>query len=437
MGPDEKRATVDAWLDGTRSWSGTSRVLPVAATLPYDHPNTWLAVPVNGLTHTSPMAPVAPSGRPDPDAVPDESMTAGEGAQPGVHDWARDPGSLTSWVDQFLRENRGLCGGLATDGLTKLPNPRALALAEQLLAPAEYSIGVLLIDLDHFHNYNGRYGYRAGDECLQDVATALAGSLRTGAQVFRAGGQEFVALLPGADATATHAAGERLRQAVEALGIDHQGTSAGIVTATIGAALAEDATDLAGAGQRAAVAAHQAKVRGERNRAHVPDPRSTGHRSGQEATLLESRVAFCAELTRARYEDAEWLAYLDLNHLGRINKTLGFLAGDHLVTETGRRLAQQAGNHRAARAGGGAFLVGLGPGSEEEAVASAGRLLAALGRTIPLPDAGNSQMASVTASAGLARLHPGEDPGEAVERAHQAFILARKAGTNQVRIDPT
>jgi diguanylate cyclase (GGDEF)-like protein len=57
---------------------------------------------------------------------------------------------------------------------------------------------VIFADLDRFSEYNHHYGDTAGDHALTTVAAQLLAGLGDGDQVFRKGGEEFVALLPGA-----------------------------------------------------------------------------------------------------------------------------------------------------------------------------------------------------------------------------------------------
>jgi diguanylate cyclase (GGDEF)-like protein len=190
---------------------------------------------------------------------------------PEVQDWARDRSSMVSWLADLRGENHRLWAESRTDALTGLPNPRALAEAEQLLADAQYPVAVLFLDLDEFGDYNHRYGDSAGDRCLASVATALAAGLRDQDQVFRKGGEEFVALLPGVDTPTALAAGERLRAAVHALAIEHTGTGPGVLTVTVGVATTGPATDPVTARERAAAVVYAAKVGAERNRVHPTD----------------------------------------------------------------------------------------------------------------------------------------------------------------------
>jgi diguanylate cyclase (GGDEF)-like protein len=99
-------------------------------------------------------------------------------------------------------------------------------------------VSVLMLDVDHFKLYNDRYGHPAGDECLRQVAHAVSGCLRTaGDFVARYGGEEFVAVLPNATPDIALRAAERVRQAVQDLGLRHEGsTTAEVVTISVGVA---------------------------------------------------------------------------------------------------------------------------------------------------------------------------------------------------------
>lgn len=100
--------------------------------------------------------------------------------------------------------NQHLVQQSATDGLTGLANRRRFdeALATEWLRAARSGapLSLLMVDIDHFKNYNDRYGHLAGDQCLRRVATALGQCVRrAGELVARYGGEEFVMLLPNAD----------------------------------------------------------------------------------------------------------------------------------------------------------------------------------------------------------------------------------------------
>jgi diguanylate cyclase (GGDEF)-like protein len=104
------------------------------------------------------------------------------------------------------------------DPLTGMLNRKALAarIAEltQQSRISGQPIGVIVGDLDHFKRINDLHGHSTGDAVLKDVAYVLRKQLRAFDLVYRLGGEEFLVLLPGADAEQTARRAERLRVAV-------------------------------------------------------------------------------------------------------------------------------------------------------------------------------------------------------------------------------
>ena len=166
-----------------------------------------------------------------------------------------------------------------TDALTGLPNRRAFELAidsrwRSGAASARW-LALVLIDIDNFKPYNDTFGHPAGDACLTRVARAMHDVLPHDGFLARIGGEEFVAVLEGASAAQCQAAAERLRRAVEALGLPNpQAGGAGLVTISLGVALRPPG----GGGEMHAMVAsadaalYRAKHGGRNRLAHASQP---------------------------------------------------------------------------------------------------------------------------------------------------------------------
>ncbi|HKQ62751.1 MAG TPA: diguanylate cyclase [Candidatus Polarisedimenticolaceae bacterium] len=101
-------------------------------------------------------------------------------------------------------------------------------------------VGVLMLDLDHFKNFNDQHGHDAGDFVLRAVADFLRRRVRADDIVCRFGGEEFVLIMPesGADDTARRA--EQLREELKGLRLDHQGKQLGPLSTSVGVAVHPD-----------------------------------------------------------------------------------------------------------------------------------------------------------------------------------------------------
>jgi diguanylate cyclase (GGDEF)-like protein/PAS domain S-box-containing protein len=130
------------------------------------------------------------------------------------------------------------------DPLTGLYNRRYL---EEVLerevrraARAAQSLGVLMIDLDHFKSLNDTYGHDAGDAVLRETGASLTRGIRAEDFVCRFGGEEFVVILSTASLEVACARAERLRLKMMELTVLHQGRSMGMLTVSIGVAVFPD-----------------------------------------------------------------------------------------------------------------------------------------------------------------------------------------------------
>ncbi|MCE8025392.1 diguanylate cyclase [Halomonas sp. MCCC 1A11058] len=149
-----------------------------------------------------------------------------------------------------LQSNQVLTKISTTDPLTGVANRRHLdevmtqrwheAIAERTM------LGMLVLDIDCFKNYNDRYGHLEGDACLRRVAQEIQHHVRHELDlVVRYGGEEFVVLMPNASASSAFQAAERIRQGIEALAIPNAGVShSPVVTISIGVAVTRPNTAL-------------------------------------------------------------------------------------------------------------------------------------------------------------------------------------------------
>lgn len=128
------------------------------------------------------------------------------------------------------------------DGLTGIANRRKLDIEldkEWRRAIREKRpLALLMIDIDHFKEYNDQYGHPAGDRCLQLVAEVLTSLIhRSGELVARYGGEEFVVILPGHTIQTARAIAEKIRYAIQSKQMPHLGNpSLPVVTVSIGVA---------------------------------------------------------------------------------------------------------------------------------------------------------------------------------------------------------
>ncbi len=171
-----------------------------------------------------------------------------------------------------LRLREQLRAMAMSDALTGLANRRQLdATLDRILGESERApqpISCLMIDVDHFKRFNDSFGHNAGDAVLREVGNVLRGMVRDTEWAFRYGGEEFVLLLPRMDVEQTKARAEQIRERIASLGLNHDGTTLGPLTVSIGVATAPTHCPVDRLVQTADAALLRAKERG-RNRVEI------------------------------------------------------------------------------------------------------------------------------------------------------------------------
>ncbi|MCT7951513.1 diguanylate cyclase [Ancylothrix sp. C2] len=126
------------------------------------------------------------------------------------------------------------------DPLTGLFNRRYLeeSLERELLRAErqKHSVGVIMIDIDHFKKLNDTYGHEAGDIVLQELAVFLQGSIRASDIACRYGGEEFTLILPEATMEVTKQRAEQLREGAKHLHVHYRRQPIGRITLSLGVA---------------------------------------------------------------------------------------------------------------------------------------------------------------------------------------------------------
>jgi diguanylate cyclase (GGDEF)-like protein len=137
---------------------------------------------------------------------------------------------------ELLEANRALAQAAVTDGLTGLKNHRAfqeaLHSAAQMAERLQQPMSLVMFDIDHFKQFNDRFGHPAGDELLRQVAQVLRESARAYDVAARYGGEEFALLLPNTTLEQAVQVAERLRQQIRAIENRHAPVSASFGVAT-------------------------------------------------------------------------------------------------------------------------------------------------------------------------------------------------------------
>jgi diguanylate cyclase (GGDEF)-like protein/PAS domain S-box-containing protein len=170
------------------------------------------------------------------------------------------------------------------DGLTGLFNRRYLeeTLEREVhrAARTAQSLGVIMLDMDHFKSFNDNFGHEAGDLLLHEFGVFLSRHTRADDIACRYGGEEFALIFPGADLENTRRRAEHMQTAVRDIQLIHQGRPLGPITLSAGVAV----MPLHGTSPRQLLAAADAALykakRGGRDRVMVADSAADSAQAG-------------------------------------------------------------------------------------------------------------------------------------------------------------
>jgi diguanylate cyclase (GGDEF)-like protein len=170
--------------------------------------------------------------------------------------------------EKLVSANSALHFAATHDFLTRIWNrAEILAFLKRELARArrdQTTVGVMLVDVDHFKKVNDQYGHQAGDSVLQEIARRFSHCVREYDGIGRYGGEEFLLILTGCDMEVTLRRANEIRIAVCGEPVPWpQGSIA--VSVSMGVSVAEPSEDIELLLRRTDAALYQAKKNG-RNR---------------------------------------------------------------------------------------------------------------------------------------------------------------------------
>ena len=353
------------------------------------------------------------------------------------------------------------------DDLTDLSN--RVVMHDTLVAALQSGVKgvVVIVDLDSFKYFNDRHGHRVGDELLRAVAARLRETLATASCLARAGGDQFIAFLPGLTlAEAMRKAQgcvDAMREPVTlASGSEIVTVSAGIAT------LAGQSVDEVWRACEAALQAAKARGRDrvvafdddtrqvvasrrdlastvielqERNRALREEAR-TDALTGLRNRLALDELLHAADGGADRRAPRSAIAFIDVDHFGNYNHVHGDAAGDDSLRAVARAIKASAREGDSVfRKGGEEFVVLLRDIDVEAdsaaAVVAAERIRSAV-QDLALPHDASSVASVVTVTIGVASGPPGTTPrqllGAAAEKAMAGKVSNQRNQVHAVRL---
>lgn len=153
-----------------------------------------------------------------------------------------------------------------TDGLTKLYNSRSfysqLETEVDRFNRYKHPLALLLLDLDHFKEYNDSYGHLEGDKILVRFSQIIKSCLRTNDSAYRYGGEEFTVILPETAGPEANTVAQRIRSSLEAERFSPGNGQDAQITISIGVTEYQEKEELSTFIQRADKAMYVSKQNG-------------------------------------------------------------------------------------------------------------------------------------------------------------------------------
>ncbi len=189
-------------------------------------------------------------------------------------------------MEELQRDLENVRREALTDGLTGLANRKAFdaeigrIAGEMQRTGAPFSL--LMVDIDHFKNFNDNFGHQIGDQVLRLVARTLTDGVKGRDMAARYGGEEFAIILPDTPLKAAVTVAESLRRAVATKDVINRSTGEKLsrITMSVGAAEFAGEEEVSDLIERADAALYTAKHNGRNQVAAAPTP---GKRQKKEA----------------------------------------------------------------------------------------------------------------------------------------------------------
>lgn len=184
------------------------------------------------------------------------------------------------WAEQeLMHANLRLHDQAMRDAVTGLHNRRFLeeSLTHEELRAKRYGQGlaILMIDVDHFKEFNDTLGHPAGDAILRSVGECMLAASRGEDIVARYGGDEFALMMTNTSQETALRRAELIRERVHSLTVGHNGSEMGPITLSVGIAVMPDHGETAAAVLHAADEALLRSKHAGRDRIVVSLPRTT------------------------------------------------------------------------------------------------------------------------------------------------------------------